>query len=76
MEGKVMGLGHDLLYIVIGLIPGLVLGFLLARMWMKKYLKKNPPINEEMVKIMMSQMGRTPSQKQVNQVMKQMSKYM
>ncbi|WP_302290923.1 YneF family protein [Methanosphaera stadtmanae] len=71
-----MGLGHDLLYIVIGLIPGLVLGFLLARMWMKKYLKKNPPINEEMVKIMMSQMGRTPSQKQVNQVMKQMSKYM
>ena len=45
-------------------------------MWMKKYLKKNPPINEEMVKIMMSQMGRTPSQKQVNQVMKQMSKYM
>ena len=71
-----MGLGHYLLYIVIGLIPGLVLGFLLARMWMKKYLKKNPPINEEMVKIMMSQMGRTPSQKQVNQVMKQMSKYM
>lgn len=71
-----MGLGHDLLYIVIGLIPGLVLGFLLARMWMKKYLKKNPPINEEMVKIMMSQMGRTLSQKQVNQVMKQMSKYM
>ena len=71
-----MGLGHDLLYIVIGLIPGLVLGFLLARMWMKKYLKKNPPINEEMIKIMMSQMGRTPSQKQVNQVMKQMSKYM
>ena len=71
-----MGFGHDLLYIEIGLIPGLVLGFLLARMWMKKYLKKNPPINEEMVKIMMSQMGRTPSQKQVNQVMKQMSKYM
>ena len=71
-----MGFGHDLLYIVIGLIPGLVLGFLLARMWMKKYLKKNPPINEEMEKIMMSQMGRTPSQKQVNQVMKQMSKYM
>lgn len=71
-----MGFGHDLLYIIIGLIPGLVLGFLLARMWMKKYLKKNPPINEEMVKVMMSQMGRTPSQKQVNQVMKQMNKYM
>ena len=30
--------------------------------------------NEEMVKIMMSSMGRTPSQKQVNQVMKQMQR--
>lgn len=67
---------HDILMIVIGLIPGLVGGFFIARAVMKKYLKKNPPINEEMIKIMMSQMGRTPSQKQVNQVMKQMNKYM
>ena len=71
-----MGFGHDLLYIIIGLIPGLILGFFLARLYMKKYLKKSPPINEEMVKVMMSQMGRTPSQKQINQVMKQMNKYM
>ena len=42
---------------------------------MKKYLKKNPPINEKMVKAMMQQMGRTPSQKQVNQVMKAMNRY-
>lgn len=41
---------------------------------MQKYLKKNPPINEEMIKMMMSGMGRTPTQKQVNQVMKQMQK--
>ena len=66
----------DILYLVIGLIAGGIAGFFIARTYMKKYLKKNPPINEEMVKIMMSQMGRTPSQKQVNQVMKQMSKYM
>ena len=43
---------------------------------MKKNIKKNPPINEQMVKAMMSQMGRTPSQKQVNQVMKMMNKNM
>ena len=43
---------------------------------MQKYLKKNPPINEEMIKALMSQMGRTPSQKQVNQMMKNMEKYM
>ena len=66
----------DILYVLLGLIVGIIAGFLIARKVMTKELKKNPPINEEMVKIMMSQMGRTPSQKQVNQVMKQMNKYM
>ena len=65
---------HDILMIVIGLIPGIIIGFFGARSFMQKYLKKNPPINEEMIKIMMSSMGRTPSQKQVNLVMKQMQK--
>lgn len=54
---------------------GAVAGFFLARLYMKKYLQKNPPINEAMIKAMMTQMGRTPSQKQVNQMMKQMNKY-
>ncbi len=65
---------HDILMVVIGLIPGIVLGFFGARAYMQRYLKKNPPINEEMIKVMMSSMGRTPSQKQVNLVMKQMQK--
>ena len=63
----------DILLIVIGLIAGGVGGFFIARSWMKKYLKKNPPINEKMIKAMMMQMGRKPSQKQVNQIMKQMT---
>ena len=67
-------MGHDILMIVIGLIIGLVIGFFVARFFMQKYLKKNPPINEEMIKMMMIGMGRTPTQKQVNQVMKQMQK--
>ena len=67
---------HDILMIVIGLIPGIVIGFLIARAVTKKMLKKNPPINEEMIKALMSGMGRTPNQKQVNQMMKQMQKYM
>ena len=65
---------HDILMVVIGLIGGIVIGFFGARLFMQRYLKKNPPINEEMVKIMMSSMGRTPSQKQVNQVLKQMQR--
>ena len=63
----------NILWCVIGLIVGLVVGFFAARAFMKKYLKKNPPINEKMIKIMMQQMGRTPSQKQINQMMKAMN---
>ena len=66
----------DILYLVIGLLVGAAAGFFIARTYMKKYLKKNPPINEQMIRTMMSGMGRTPSQKQVNQMMKQMNKYM
>ena len=66
----------DLLKVLGGLIVGAIAGFFIARNYMKKYMKKNPPINEQMIKTMMSQMGRTPSQKQVNQMMKTMSKYM
>ena len=67
---------RDILYLVIGIIVGAAAGFFIARTYMKKYLKKNPPINEQMIRTMMSGMGRTPSQKQVNQMMKQMNKYM
>ena len=66
----------DILYLVMGLIVGAAAGFFIARTYMKKYLKKNPPINELMIRAMMSGMGRTPSQKQVNQMMKQMNKFM
>ena len=65
---------QNILWCLLGLGVGLVAGFFGARLFMKKYLKKNPPINEKMIKIMMQQMGRTPSQKQVNQMMKAMNK--
>ncbi|MBR3116733.1 MAG: YneF family protein [Bacilli bacterium] len=68
-----MSLGHEILLIAIGLVIGAVIGFFVSRLVMKKYLKKNPPINEQMIKIMMSQMGRTPTQKQINQMMKAMN---
>ncbi len=67
---------HDILLVILGLVIGIVIGFLIARVFIKKYFKKNPPINEEMIKTLMMQMGRKPNQKQVNQMMKSMSKYM
>ena len=71
-----MQLVLDILYVLLWIVVGAVIGFFIARKYMEKYLKKNPPINEQMIKTLMTQMGRTPSQKQVNQMMKQMNKYM
>jgi uncharacterized protein YneF (UPF0154 family) len=65
----------DLLYVAIGLILGLVIGFFVSKKVFTKQLQDNPPINEKMIEVMMSSMGRKPSQKQVRQVMQQMNKY-
>ena len=51
------------IYILVGalcLIAGVALGFFIARKYMMNYLKKNPPINEQMLKMMMMQMGMKP----------------
>ena len=72
----IMQIVIDILRLLIPFIIGGIVGFFIARKYMEKYLKKNPPINEEMIKTLMTQMGRTPSQKQVNQMMKSMQKYM
>ncbi|MGO1758293.1 MAG: YneF family protein, partial [Mammaliicoccus vitulinus] len=55
-----------ILLIIVALIGGLAIGFFLARKYMMDYLKKNPPINEEMLRMMMMQMGQKPSQKKIN----------
>ncbi len=65
----------QVLYGIIGLLVGLVAGFFLARYFFTRQMEKNPPINEKMIEAMMSSMGRKPSQKQVNQVMREMNKY-
>ncbi|MBL0848125.1 MULTISPECIES: YneF family protein [Mammaliicoccus] len=65
-----------ILLIIVALIGGLAIGFFLARKYMMDYLKKNPPINEEMLRMMMMQMGQKPSQKKINQMMTMMNKNM
>ena len=64
---------HAILIGVAGLLVGLVVGFFVSRVVFKKYLEKNPPINENTVRAMMSSMGRVPSEKQVRQVMKSLN---
>lgn len=50
---------------VVALVAGVALGFFIARKYMMNYLQKNPPINEQMLKMMMMQMGQKPSQKKI-----------
>ena len=69
--------GSLMLYVLVGILAlaaGVALGFFIARRYMMTYLKKNPPINEQMLKMMMMQMGMKPSQKKINQMMAAMNK--
>ena len=68
-----MELFLDILKVLGILIVGAIIGFFIAKKYMMKYLKKNPPINEKMIRAMYKQMGRTPSEAQIRQTMKQMN---
>ncbi|MDD5885126.1 MAG: YneF family protein [Erysipelotrichaceae bacterium] len=62
------------LYLILALVIGLIGGFFGARALFKYQLKKNPPINEKMIRAMFAQMGRKPSEAQVRAVMNSMTK--
>ena len=51
-------------------LVGGIVGFFVSRYFFNRYLKKHPPINENMIRAMFMQMGRTPSEKQVRAVMR------
>lgn len=61
-----------ILILVIELLVVAIAVFFLVKKLFTRQLKKNPPINEKMIRAMMTQMGRTPSEKQVRAVMKSM----
>ncbi len=62
------------LIIILGIIlVAAIVTFIVTRKIFEKQLKKNPPINEAMIRAMMTQMGRTPSEKQVRAVMNSMN---
>ena len=67
-----MSTGVVVLIAVIALIVGATGGFFLARKAMQDQLKKNPPVNEDMLRMMMASMGQKPSEKKIRQMMQQM----
>ena len=61
--------------LVIGaLILGAVGGFFAARAIISSQIKKNPPINEAMIRAMYRQMGRKPTEAQIRAVMNSVNK--
>lgn len=64
-----------ILILLFTLIAGGVVGFFVSRTVFTKYLEKNPPINKNMIRAMMMQMGRKPSERDINRIMESMNQY-
>ena len=64
----------QILLLAIGmLVVGGIAGFFITRYIFQKQLKENPPVNEKMIRAMFRSMGRTPSEKQVREIMRSMN---
>lgn len=70
-----LGIGGQIGLIILGVVVGAVAGYFIARYVFKRQLKKNPPINEKMIRALYMQMGRKPSEAQVKAAMKAMNQY-
>ena len=56
------------------LLIGAVLGFYISQKYFKKQLEDNPPITRDQIKAIYRQMGRTPSEGQINSIMETMKR--
>lgn len=57
---------------VVAIIIGILIGFIICQKYLKKQQEENPPITREQIKAMYRQMGRTPSENQINSIMESM----
>ena len=62
-----------IIILLLVLIIAAIATFFITRKIFANQLKKNPPVSEAMIRAMMNQMGRTPSEKQVRAVMRSMN---
>lgn len=58
--------------LIVGGLIGAFLGFYFTRRSFEKQMKENPPVSEKMIRAMFLQMGRKPSEAQINAVLKSM----
>lgn len=65
----------SILWILLGVVIGGIVTWFLSQKFFKNQLKKNPPVNEKMIRAMFLSMGRKPSESQIRQVMNSMNQY-
>ena len=64
-----------LLYVLFGFIGGAIVGYFIARFFLKREVRKNPPINEKMIRVLFQQMGQKPSEARIKQIVASMNQY-
>ncbi len=62
-----------IIILVVELLVVAIATFFITRKILSNQLKKNPPINENQIRAMLQQMGQSPSEKRVRQIMKAMN---
>lgn len=67
-----MNLALAIVLIVLALAGGFAAGFFISKKYMMDYFEKNPPINEDTLRMLMLQMGQKPSEKKIKQMMASM----
>jgi len=65
--GAIVGLSIGLF--LAGLIIGALLGFFLSQKYFKKQMDENPPMTREGMRALYKQVGRTPSEAEINRAM-------
>ncbi len=63
-SGAIAGLAVGM--VILGIIIGIIIGFFVARLITKKQMKKNPPITKDTIRMLYAQIGRKPTEQQVN----------
>ena len=66
-----MNLGLAILLIVLAFAGGVALGIYLSRRLVENYIADKPILDENALRLMMSQMGQKPSEAKVQQVLRQ-----
>ena len=63
-----------LLWFFFGAVVSAIVTFFLTKKHFEKELREHPPIDEKMIRAMFMQMGRKPSEAQIRQVMRSLTK--